>query len=242
LLNKGRKLLNILRSSPFRSALWKGTAAAVEHGPLLRTLTCNTVVDVGANRGQFAVVAHECFPEATIFSFEPLSGAAQIFRRVLGEAQLVHFQQHAIGPNASWGEIHISERDDSSSMLPIGALHAQIFPGTTECRREQVRVERLDSVLGAADLRAPALLKIDVEGFELEVLKGCGDLLGLFSYVYVEASFVQLNEGQPLADEVIDYLRTRGFRIRGIFNVSYDRDGRSVQADFLFAKHVERNQ
>jgi hypothetical protein len=119
-------------------------------------------------------------------------------------------------------------------LFPIGELHAQIFPGTAECRRQAVRVERLDSILSATDIRPCALLKIDVEGYEIEALKGCGDLLDLFTYLYLEVSFVQLNDGQPLADEVIEYLRRREFQFKGVFNVSYDKRGYSVQADFLF--------
>jgi FkbM family methyltransferase len=211
-----------------------GTAAGVEHGPVLRKLRCKTVVDIGANRGQFALVAHRYFPEAAIFSFEPLPGAAKIFRRVLGNESRVNLQQLAIGPKALNCEIHVSNRDDSSSLLPIGALHAQIFPGTAECCQQVVRVQPLDSILGATDIRPCALLKIDVEGYEIEALKGCGELLDLFAYVYLEASFVELNQGQPLADEVIEYLKCRGFQLRGIFNMSYDKCGYSVQADFLF--------
>jgi len=211
-----------------------GAAAAVEHGPVLRSLRCKTVVDIGANRGQFALVAHRYFPEASIFSFEPLPGAAQIFRRVLGNESLVILQQLAIGPKPLNCEMHVSNRDDSSSLLPIGALQAQIFPGTAECRQQLVRVEPLDSILSATDIRPCALLKIDVEGYEIEVLKGCGELLDLFAYVYLEASFIELNQGQPLADEVIEYLKCRGFRLRGVFNMSYDKCGNGVQADFMF--------
>ncbi len=213
-----------------------GAVAAVEHGPVLRSLRCKTVVDIGANRGQFALVAHHCFPEAAIFSFEPLPGPAQIFRRVLGNESLVILQQRAIGPQSLNCEMHVSNRDDSSSLLPIGLLHAQIFPGTAECRQQLVRVEPLDSILSATDIRPCALLKIDVEGYEIEVLKGCGELLDLFAHVYLEASFVELNQGQPLADEVIEYLKCRGFQLRGVFNMSYDKCGYSVQADFLFTR------
>jgi FkbM family methyltransferase len=233
-VEKCRKLVSILCSTPYRRALWMGAAAAVEHGPVLRGLCCKTVVDIGANRGQFALVAHRYFPEAAIISFEPLPGAAQIFRRVLGNENLVILQQLAIGPKPLNCEMHVSRRDDSSSLLPIGALHAQIFPGTAECGQQLVRVEPLNSILSATDIRSRALLKIDVEGYEIEVLKSCGALLDLFTYVYLEASFVELNQGQPLADEVIEYLKCSGFQLKGVFNVTYDKYGHAVQADFMF--------
>ena len=85
-----------------------------------------------------------------------------------------------------------------------------------------------------------ALLKIDVQGFEMEVLKGCNSMLDYFSWVYVECSFIELYEGQALANEVIDYLHTHGFKLAGIYNMSYDRSGIAIQADFLFNLRIRR--
>jgi hypothetical protein len=76
---------------------------------------------------------------------------------------------------------------------------------------------------------------MDVQGYEGHVLRGCEDLLDLFSYVYVECSFVELYSGQTLAHEVIAWLHERGFALRGIYNLYYDSDGCAVQADFFFA-------
>jgi hypothetical protein len=94
----------------------------------------------------------------------------------------------------------------------------------------------LREFIPAAEIGAPALLKVDVQGFELEALRGCEDLLGRFAYVYAECSFVELYAGQALADEVIAWLRERGFKLRGVHNMDYDRGGQAIQADFLFAR------
>ena len=75
-----------------------------------------------------------------------------------------------------------------------------------------------------------------MQGFELEALQGCEDLLDRFAQVYVECSFLELYTGQALADEVIAWLRERGFRLAGVYNMSYDRNGSAVQGDFLFSR------
>ena len=74
-----------------------------------------------------------------------------------------------------------------------------------------------------------------MQGFELEALRGCEDLLKRFAYVYAECSFVELYSGQALADGVIAWLRERGFRLIGVYHMSYDRNGHAVQGDFLFS-------
>ena len=75
-----------------------------------------------------------------------------------------------------------------------------------------------------------------MQGFELEALSGCEELLPRFRYVYVEASFIELYEGQALATEVIRHLLDRGFRLECVANLSYGRSPRPIQADFLFAR------
>jgi hypothetical protein len=80
------------------------------------------------------------------------------------------------------------------------------------------------------------LLKIDVQGYELDVLRGAGDRIAVVDEVFVEASFAQLYTGQPLAAEVITYLDRCGLRLVDVFGVARDADGIALQADFLFRR------
>ncbi len=132
--------------------------------------------------------------------------------------------------------MHISASDDSSSLLPISELQNTLFPGTAETEIRRVVVMPLDAIISIQDLEAPALLKIDVQGFEKEVLLGCKSLLACFAYVYAECSFLELYEGQALADEVIHLLHNCSFTLSGVYNVTYDRNGIAVQGDFLFER------
>ena len=75
-----------------------------------------------------------------------------------------------------------------------------------------------------------------MQSYELEALRGCESLLPHFTWVYCECSFLPLYEGQALADEVIAWLRERGFVLTGVYNMTYDGDGKVVQADFLFER------
>jgi FkbM family methyltransferase len=175
------------------------------------------------------------FPEARIFSFEPLPGPAARFHAVFaGDAQ-VKLYEAAIGPVRGETTIHISKRDDSSSLLPITAKQDALFPGTAEIGTTTVSVGPLHDFVSEDRIGPPALLKLDVQGFELQALQGCESLLHRFAYVYAECSFVELYGNQALADEVIAWLRERGFRLHGVYNMTYDDADRAVQADFLFA-------
>lgn len=238
MLAKGSKLVKILSISVWmRTLLVQHVAAAVEHVPVLRQLgAVRALVDIGANRGQFALAARHVYPDARIVSFEPLPDPAVKFLRVFRGDGRVRLHESAIGPEAGEATIHVSARDDSSSLLPIGSEQNRLFPGTAETRTQKIRVGRLHDFIVAEEIASPALLKLDVQGFELSSLRGCEDLLPCFAWVYVECSFIELYEGQALADEVIVWLREREFVLAGVYNMSYDQDGRAVQADFLFTR------
>ncbi len=231
---KLKKLCLIMARRNYMRALIRGAAAGVEHARVIRFLECATVVDVGANRGQFALVARQCFPAAIIFSFEPLQRASDTFRRVFEKDRHVELFQSAIGPTSGTTIIHVSQRDDSSSLLSITDKQNELFPGTAEATTETIKVGRLCDFLIRERINPPSLLKLDVQGFELSALQGCEELLRHFSWIYVECSFIELYESQALADEVIDWLRARGFSLTGVYNMAYDARGAAVQADFLF--------
>jgi FkbM family methyltransferase len=232
------KLARIMATPAWRDALLINRAAAgVEHRIVLGQLgTISTVVDIGANRGQFALVARCVFPSAHIVSFEPLPGPASVFRSVFASDTCVTLHEAAIGPSVGETTIHISKCDDSSSLLPITAAQSTLFPGTQEASTAVIVVGPLSSYLAPEAIAGPALLKLDVQGFELQALAGCEARLAQFVWVYAECSFIELYEGQAFADEVIAWLRERGFSLRGVYNMVYDSQGRAVQADFLFGR------
>ena len=233
-IEQAKKLLNILREPLFVRALLKGTAAGTEHRRLLQSLDCRHVVDIGANCGQFALISRKCFTDARIDSFEPLAEPADRFEKVFAGDANTHLHRCAVGRKEGTTTIHVSKRDDSSSLLPIGRTQSELFPGTGERETRTIRVAPLDTALCGQNIQSPALLKLDVQGYELEALRGCESLLGRFRYVYCECSFVELYEGQALAYEVIDYLLQHGFRLAGVYNMTYDGKGIAIQADFLF--------
>lgn len=235
LFTRLRKLLKIIRLAPLRNALIQHRVlAGVEHRALF-IQPFATVVDIGANRGQFALAAR-VYGCNKVFSFEPLPDAVSVFRELFDGDSSVSLHTVAVGEHAERKRIHLSARDDSSSLLEIGTLQSEIFSGTQEIGTAEIEVCRLDQCIRNDEVISPALLKLDVQGYELQALKGCESLLHKFDSIYCECSFVELYKGQHLADEVIIYLGNKGFGLTGIFNPFYDSAGQCIQADFLFRR------
>lgn len=231
------KLLACLRTRDYAYPLFRyRVAAAIEHEWVLRNTAPKLIVDVGANRGQFALAALHCCQDARVVAFEPLPEAARIFREVFGADPRVRLYASAIGSARAQGVMHVSARDDSSSLLPITSRQDEIFPGTAEAGTLTVEVAPLGDFLTAPDIMRPALLKLDVQGYELKALQGCESLIGKFDLIYAECSFVELYAGQPRAHEVISWLYHRDFKLIGVYNLSYSSDGTAIQGDMLFGR------
>jgi FkbM family methyltransferase len=233
-LPKLSKIGQVLRSARLTSAVFSHRVlAGVEHRFVLRS-DLATVVDVGANRGQFTLAARHYAPGARVISFEPQPAPAAIFRRLFAGDPRVTLHEAALGAAAERRSMHVSGLDDSSSLLPITLLYSSLFPGTEEASALEVRVGPLSDFVGRDEIRPPALLKLDIQGFEYDALLGCRDLLPLFERVYCECSFMELYTGQKLGHEVVALLAQNGFVLAGAYNPVYDAAGQCVHSDLLF--------
>jgi len=205
---------------------------------LVRTLEAygiDTVLDVGANVGQFAVMTRRAGFPGRIVSCEPLSGAySELARRASGDAAWTPLNT-AVGSAPGELEINVAANSYSSSVLPMTEAHLTGAPGSGYVAVEKVPVTTVAALCQEHRLDpARTLLKIDTQGYEAEVLAGAGDLVTGFGAVQLELSFVELYEGQVLFDETVARLRGWGYRIHAIEPGFSGPDGRLLQCDGLF--------
>lgn len=231
------KILRVLWIPEYRRAFLRTrVAASTEHDRILAGLGLDTVVDLGANRGQFALCIRRLYPHARIHSFEPLGGPARTYRATFARDANATLYPTAVASRAGKALMHVSRWDVSSSLLPLGQAQHDNYPLTEVARREEVSTSTLADCLDPAAIAGRALLKLDVQGFELDALKGCEPLLDRFQFVYTEASFIELYVGQALASDVLAYLLGKGFDLVCVANLSCGRSPRPIQADFLFSR------
>ncbi len=232
MMNRIVKGLSALAVPGYWPTLSHGVVPGLEHRSAFGGLEFATVLDVGANKGQFAAFALHRWPRTRLICFEPLPDPrAKLGAVIRGRADI-----HPIALGSAEGEatMHLASREDSSSLLPLGAAQKELFSMDEE-RLLTVPVRRLDTVIHAEELGWPALLKIDVQGFEFETLQGAGALLDDIDAVYVECSFVELYVGQKLAADVAALLGDYGLTETGRYNLC--RKGiQDVQADILFQR------
>jgi len=200
---------------------------------MLRTLhDCGlrpaTVIDGGANIGQFARAAAETYPDAQIFSFEPLSEVAERLRANLADCPRVEVAESALGSRDGSLRFFRSAYDLASSALPSAS--------DAETEEVEVRVGRLDTLLEPGALHSPVLLKLDLQGYELEALRGAAGLLDHVDHILLEVAFDSAYVGEATFDDLYAFVREAGFRFRCPVDVLTDERGVIVQMDALFER------
>jgi FkbM family methyltransferase len=170
-----------------------------------------TIVDLGANVGQFAVAAAYTFPTATIFSVEPDPTSVLALRKNVAALGQVSILETAVGEAKGVATFFVNTDSQVSSLLPIGEARARAFPDSTVQKTIQVNVETLDNLFSTTPLSRPLLLKMDVQGAEKLVLNGASRFLLNTDWILTEVSFGGLYEGEPDFATLTTTLKGLGF-------------------------------
>lgn len=199
-----------------------------------------TVLDVGANTGQFAKLAREVFPEAVIYSFEPLPDCYEKLQHALPGDENFHPFNNAIGSSLSTLQFFRSVHSPSSSFLQMEDLHKQAFPESRNGQEQEPVLVKVDTLDNFFDSKKPAgtiLLKVDVQGFEKEVIAGATEMLKRVKIVVMEISFLKLYKDQPLFHDIYTRMVELGFRYHGnLAQMLHPGTGEVVQADSIFVR------
>jgi FkbM family methyltransferase len=204
---------------------------------LLGSLGIDQVLDVGANAGQYARQLRAEGYRGRIISFEPLSSAfADLSAAARGDPDWV-VRHEALGREPGRAAINVAGNSWSSSLLPMLDRHREAAPESAYVGQEDVLVRTLEAA--CAELLpagARPFLKIDTQGFTLEVLAGAGRSLEQMLGVQVELSLVPLYAGEPLIGPVLTHLYDRGFTLVAIEPEFADRDGAQLQVNGLLVR------
>lgn len=192
------------------------------------------IYDVGANVGTWSLLAKAVIPEARVEAFEPLPHHHDGFERNLRNVDGVVLNKVALGAQDASANLRVTGFSDASSMLPPTDL-SRIDFGVEEIERVSVRVRALDGYRAEHQLPPPDLIKLDVQGYELEVLKGAPECLRAAKAIIAEVGFVEYYRGQCLFHEVVAHLAQYGLLLSSL-SVNTALGAKLKQTDALFVR------
>ncbi len=192
------------------------------------------VLDVGANDGGFGRSLRSFGYLGPILSFEPGADARSRLEASSAGDPNWEVRSYALGDFDGLATLNVTANSGaSSSLLEMLDRHVKAAPDAQVQAHERVQVRRLDSVAADGDITlSRPVLKIDAQGFERQVLEGCGPLLEGFVAIQLELSVEQLYSGAWDWHEAIDWLERAGFRLCAVEPGFTDPDsGRMLQFD-----------
>lgn len=170
------------------------------------------VLDVGANVGQFGRQLRRAGFDGRIHSVEPLTDAFAQLRRHSARDAAWTVQRAAVSDATGTVRMNVAGNSVSSSVLPMLARHVAAAPQARYVRTEDVPATTVDAIVAERGLRPErTLLKIDVQGYEANVLAGAQDTLGHFAAIRTEMTLAPLYDGQALLAETVEFMAKHGF-------------------------------
>lgn len=204
----------------------------------LRKYDINTILDIGANEGQFAKYINSQIPGCTIYSFEPIEKCYLELIKLKEEMKNLHPINYALGEVSGTSSFYVNEFTPSSSLLKMEVEHIKNFPNTKNSVLESVNVKKLDDIINDLKIKKEVLVKIDVQGFENKVILGGENFfLKIPKIVIIEASIIKLYQNEATFEELFNKFTQMGYAYSGnLYQLYSPIDGQILQIDAVFIK------
>jgi FkbM family methyltransferase len=201
-----------------------------------RGITPRVVMDIGANRGQTSKRLARGFPMAEVHCFEPTPASCQVLTKNMQGFSNSRVHALAFGPEKRMARFFLREHHETNSFLRIENTDARHGNNTTI----EVEMQQLDEYvprLGWSDVH---VLKINAEGYDLEILKGARALLeaGKIHLIFTEMNFKQLYQGQGGFVELHTYLSGLDYTLVGCYETASLGTGDSLWSNGLYVKSL----
>ena len=199
----------------------------------------DTVIDIGANKGQTRDSLRRAGYRGNIISVEPIPALYDLLlKKSKKDARWTILPPVALGEQNGEMEMNVSFAPDMSSALPSTPVLMTAYPKTRVVEKVKVPVKTLDAFYDGLDLDGKnVFIKIDTQGYEMKILKGGLKTLSAIAGLQIEMSLLELYKGETLFDEIVAFLKVNGFRPHMIADISFSRAlRRQLQVDGVFYK------
>jgi FkbM family methyltransferase len=191
------------------------------------------IVDGGANIGNVIDLFLAQYISPKIYAFEPNPALVDILKKKYVNNRDIKIYPYAVGSEPKNVLFNIINKGDSSSVLNPSNIFKFYHGDNTDIEKTlEVPMVRLDDEL--FEMKTIDILKLDLQGYELEALKGCEKILQHIKIITTEIEFVSLYDEQPLFADIDTFLRNHGFRLLNLYELWTHPDGQLTAGDAVY--------
>lgn len=233
-MRPSRRALALAQDHGFPLGRWPAPSSLEFHlRRVLELYRIDLVLDVGAHRGEYAaMIRRRAGFAGDLISFEPSDEAFRILSANAGQDERWRVEQVALGDETGTGELQHYEHSSYNSFRRPSSFGTAVWRLKVG-RSEKVPVVRLDEVDLPLDGHSSSLLKIDTQGFDLQVLQGAAGVLDQISVLQFELPMINLYEGVVDFHSMVAAVETMGFAVSGLFPITHDGHLRVVEFDCI---------
>ena len=201
------------------------------------------VVDGGAYHGEIAKRLQQVFPTARVYAFEPATSAFATLKQEVNENPYIKPIKLALSSHGGKSVLYLNAQD-STNALSLVSDEGERYQSwqTQNLAKEEIELCTLDVWLRENDAKRIDVIKLDLQGHELEALRGAkGVLQSTVKLIYIEVEFVRIYQENCLLHEIVGFLEEIGFTLYQLYNLTSGEDGQIVCGDALFV-HRDRLQ
>lgn len=194
-----------------------------------------TIVDGGASIGHWSIQVKKLFPEAQLLAIEPnsliINKAKELLEKVDDPKPIV--EHSALGSENKTGYLNIWDNEETKMSGSSIKEHVQGDPK----KKMEINIKKLDDIIEKYNIK-PDVIKLDLQGYELEALKGSEKSLNLTEVVIVEFGCLQAYIDRTTPQELINFMYERNYFLYDIVDLIYrPHDNALTGGDFFFVKH-----
>jgi FkbM family methyltransferase len=196
---------------------------------LINFYDIDVIIDVGANEGQFAKRMRQNGFKGRIFSFEPVQETFERLKLAAKNDDKWSIHKLALGDKKETAFINVSVSSDLSSILKPNDFGALKYPKIESSYQEEIEVDLLDNFVNSNFLSSnKILLKMDTQGYDLNVFRGGLNIMGSVRCILSEISLIPIYDGMPSYKESLAEYEKHNFLISGFYPVSRNKSNMAI--------------
>jgi FkbM family methyltransferase len=198
------------------------------------------IVDGGAYRGDFSIEIAKVFPDATVYAFEPQKESYGLLSNATRKVSGIKIYNCALSSKSGKSILHTNVSPLTSSLSNVSKDGLHYFQGYTNPEGiEEVEVTSLADFLSGENIPRVDILKLDLQGHELQAIKGMAEFIKTVKLIFIEVQFLEIYQGTPLFSEVETFLRSKGFVFYQFYGLVRSQiNGRLLYGDAIFINQM----
>ncbi|MBA3047751.1 FkbM family methyltransferase [Patescibacteria group bacterium] len=211
---------------------------------LLSSAQVKTIFDVGSHIGQTTRKYKKLYPKANIHGFEPYP---EIYKKYIDSTcgdKKIYSNNFALSDKNGEAKFFVNNFHGTNSLLSNNKEYTDAIDSYKPLKTMRVKTETLDDYCKKNKIEKINILKMDVQGGELLVLKGSKKMLseGKIDLIYTEVEYARIYKNQPLFKDLEIFLKQYNYSLYKTYNLAYLDDNTPLAGDAIFIHNGIKNK